>query len=365
MKINKYKTSFGLMIMIMCLIAFSCDDFITLSPISNAVEDQVYQTDEDFEQAVIGIYRSLQQQYNSFWVYGDIRADDSWAEVVKDNVAYWSDAFTMTGDHGNLNTTWSNYYTAIYRANLVLERIEVTNVENKERHIGEAKFLRALAYFDLVRMFGDVPLVTTPVSVEEGYNIGREPVTNIYNNLIIPDLQEARNLVPESYAGGDVGRATSGAAASILGRVYLTQGDFGNAESVLSEVTNMGYELLDNYNDIFDHGNPHHNEYIFDIEYQSGIGSGQGNSFSINFMPNLGSMLQLYGMTGVGDEFNSPTQHLINAFDGSFGDLRRDITIGPIGGYYHGITDYPLQDTNAEWTPMPQPTSQTYTLDRK
>src|SRR5690606_1521531 len=114
------------------------------------------------------------------------------------------------------------------------------------------------------------------------------------------------------------------------------------------------YSLLPDFNDVFDYTNEHHAEYIFDIEYQSGIGSGQGNSFTVAFMPVSGSMAELYGVAGVGGEFNSPTRQLIEALENSPGDRRKDITIGPVGGYYHGISRYPLQDTTAEWRPLAQ-----------
>jgi hypothetical protein len=176
-------------------------------------------------------------------------------------------------------------------------------------------------------------------------------------------LQAAQQLLPATYPARERGRATRGAAAAMLGKVYLTQKDFAKAEAQLMAVTGMGYSLLPNYNQVFAHGNPHHSEYIFDIEYEAGIGAGQGNSFSIQFMPNLVSMTNgLYGMTGAGGEFNSATQHLIDAFKNSPGDLRRAITIAPVGGFYNRLTTYPFQDTTARFTPFPQATSKTFTL---
>lgn len=344
----------------------ACTDFITTLPASNATIEHVYRTDDDFAQAVIGVYRALQQEYNNFWLYGDIRSDDTFAEVVKDNAPYWFDYFTLTGDHTTTNGTWLNYYTAIYRANLVLEKLPEVNVANAARHEGEARFLRALAYFNLVRKFGDVPIITRPVSTQEAYEIPRAPVADVYSQVIIPDLQAAKNLLPASYPASEAGRATKGAAAALLGKVYLTIKDYPNAETVLREVTQMGYSLLPDYNKVFDHNNPHHAEYIFDIEYEAGIGSGQGNSFAIQFMPNLLSMnTGLYGMVGAGGEFNGPTVHLREAFENSPGDKRAMITIAPGNGYYNGIhpeLGYPFQDPTAEFIPFPQATSKWFTL---
>jgi hypothetical protein len=198
---------------------------------------------------------------------------------------------------------------------------------NKNRHVGEAKFLRALAYFDLVRIWGDVPLVTAPISINEGYARKREKVETIYKDLIIPDLLDAESKLPVNYTGLDVGRATKGAARSILGRVYLTVKDFVKAEAKLQEVTKMSYALLPNYNDLFNYTrDEHHSEYIFDIEYQDG-GLGIGSGFSNKFLPkSAGSEADLfYGVKGGAGEQNTPTVEYFNAFDPN--DKRRDVTV--------------------------------------
>src|SRR5690606_16288447 len=134
-----------------------------------------------------------------------------------------------------------------------IETADGSVVVNKDRHIGEAKFLRALAYFDLVRIFGDVPLINTPITIDEALVKGRDAVDVIYDELIIKDLQDAETKLSVSYSGGDVGRATQGDAKALLSKVYLTRKDFVNAESKLQEVTTMGYALLGNYNDLFDY----------------------------------------------------------------------------------------------------------------
>jgi tetratricopeptide (TPR) repeat protein len=226
--------------------------------------------------------------------------------------------------------SWRNYYSVISRANEVLAKIDDTDpavIKNKDRHIAEAKFLRAFAYFDLVRIWGDVPMITSPISIQEGYKRPREKVEKIYNELIIPDLLDAESKLPVKYTGLDVGRATKGAAKSILGRVYLTIKDFPKAEAKLQEVTTMGYALLSNYNDLFDYTKEeHHSEYIFDIEYQDG-GLGLGSGFSNKFLPkSAGSAADLfYGVKGGAGEQNTPTVAFYDAFDPN--DKRRDVTV--------------------------------------
>lgn len=335
------------------LIMMSCSkDFIDIVPISSVSVDILYKTDKDFADALTATYNTFQSQYLNFYIIGDMRADDSWQEISKSNSQSYCDLFTLSSSDGLMSSTWQNYYRAIFRINTILSKIgplTTTAVPKKERYIAEAKFLRALAYFDLVRIFGDVPMVIVPLTIEEGYKTPREPVANIYSKVIIPDLLAAENGLPASYTGADVGRPTKGAAKAILGRVYLTLSDFQKAESKLQEVTTMGYALLPKYKDLFDYmKNEHHSEYIFDIEYEEGIG--EGSPWANRFAPNNIPFTSFYGIGGNGDEQNSPTQILINLFNSN--DLRKDITIGNRGGFY---------GANGVFIKLPTNTNQTYT----
>lgn len=329
---------------IICLLLFapalmmSCKkDFIQLSPISSVSVGALFKTDKDFQDAVIGGYSILRTQYNDFWMFGDVASDDSWKEVSRNQSSYYIDVFTLDANDALLKTTWNNYYNLIARANTILSKIETADVAlvpNKARHIAEAKFLRAFAYYDLVRIFGDVPKITTPINISEAYQAGREKADNIYNEIIIKDLLDAENGLPVKYTGTEVGRATKGAAKSLLGSVYLTHKDFAKAESKLQEVTTLGYALLKNYNDLFDYSKEeHHSEYIFDIEYAEALG-GLGSGFTNKFAPLSAPFATFYKITGGGGEENNPTMDLFNAFDPK--DLRRDVTVDASGGFVDG-----------------------------
>lgn len=310
-------------------------EFIELEPISTVSVDAVYKTDKDFQDAIVGVYSVLRNQYQDFWIFGDLRADDSWHALGNDAFLVSVNTFSMNSSASLMINSWRNYYSLINRANVILAKIEEADpalVQNKDRHIAEARFLRALAYFDLVRIWGDVPLITSPISIDEGYKSGREKVETIYKDLIIPDLMQAESKLPVKYTGLDVGRATKGAAMSILARVYMTVKDFAKAETKLQEVTGMGYALLNNYNDLFDYTKEeHHSEYIFDIEYQDG-GLGLGSGYSNKFLPkSAGSAGDLfYGVKGGAGEQNTPTVAFFDAFDPN--DKRRDVTVAK--GYY-------------------------------
>lgn len=353
-KISNQAVYQRILLLLLSMSAACTNNFIDLQPESTTTVDLLYETDSHFQDAVNACYTALQTQYQSFWIFADVPGEDVAQEVVKNDAWYFADAFTMTDNVPLLHDTWSNYYVVINRANIILEKIEEadeTLVEQKDRHIGEAKFLRALAYFDLVRIFGAVPFVTRSLPPNESYEISRTEVQAIYNDLIIPDLLDAAAKLPHSYSGMHVGRATAGAAKALLGRVFLTIGDFVNAEATLHEVTTMGYALLPNFDELFDYTtDEHHSEYIFDIEYEEGLGN-QGSVFTHRFMPNSSAMADFYGIRGgeLAETF-SPTSLLRNLFVD--GDQRRDITVGISGGFY---------DANGNFLRLPQATSQNYT----
>ncbi|CAN5506932.1 RagB/SusD family nutrient uptake outer membrane protein [soil metagenome] len=313
------------------MLTVSCQKtFIELNPISTVSVEAVYKTDKDFQDAVVGVYSMLRNQYQDFWIFGDLRADDSWHALGNDAFLVSVDKFNMNSDAALMISTWRNYYSAINRANLILSKIETADaalVPNKERHIAEAKFLRAFAYFDLVRIFGDVPLNLAPTTIAEGYTKAREKVDKIYDDVIIKDLLAAEAVLPVKYTGADVGRVTKGAAKAILGRVYMIRKNFVKAEAKLQEVSTLGYALLPNYKDLFDYTkDEHHSEYIFDIEYQDG-NLGAGSGFSNKFLPKSANSLAetFYGIKGGAGEQNSPTLALFDSFDPT--DPRRDVTV--------------------------------------
>lgn len=334
------------------LTLLSCSqDFIHLMPTSTVTVEYYYKTDKDFLDALTGAYAPIRNQYRNFYIFGDIRADDSWVEIAKNNDQSYADRFTLNSGTGLMNSTWQNYYQAIFRVNTLLEKIEsidVSSIPNRNRYIAEASFIRAFAYFDLVRIFGDVPAITKSISVLEAYQTPRTLATTIYNDIIIPDLLIAESALLANYSGNDIGRPTAGAAKALLGRVYLTMMDFQKAESKLMEVTSMNYKLVDDYNALFDYANKHHSEYIFNIEYADG--TAEGSPFTNAFMPNFTAMTDFFGISGYGDEWNSPTRGLYDLFTND--DLRKEISVGIYGGFF---------DETGTWKPIPTNTSQTYT----
>ena len=332
-----------LLLLVATVLSSSCsNDFVELLPKSTVSVDVVYKTDKDFQDAITASYNTLQSQYQNFWKFGDLPGEDIAEEIPNqaENVAI--DQFNTNSRLGIVGSSWQNYYRMIFRANTLLVKIEAADaavVTNKNRYIGEAKFLRALAYFDLVRIFGDVPLVTVPITPEEAYKTGREKVDKVYDDVIIKDLLDAETKLPATYTGVNVGRPTKGAAAALLGRVYLTRRDFANAETKLQQVTTQGYALLPNYRDLFDYSkNEHHSEYIFDVEYEEGINEGSG--FPLQFFPFAKVITDFYGFSsGTPGNAGSPTETLFKSFEPN--DPRRAITVN------YGVT------VNGTFIPVP------------
>lgn len=352
------KSTFSIIVLALILILSSCKkDFIVRDPVSSVTIDALYKTDKDFQDAVIGTYAALRTPYDNMYQFGDIRGDDAYIYVSNQPSTSAVDVFSINSSDGLLSTTWANYYIVINRANNILSRIanaDVAVVKNKDRYIGEAEFLRAIAYFDLVRIFGDVQMITNVPTIEETLTTPRTPVSTIYSEVIIKDLLDAVTKLPLVYTGTEVGRATKGAANALLGKVYLTVKDFPKAETVLRELTAppYSYALLSNYNDLFDYSkNEHHSEYIFDIEYEEGLG-GLGSRFTNQFMPNVISMLNYYKINGGFGESMSPAKLFIDLWQAE--DKRKDVSVQCCGSWTNPST--------GEVTKFNPTTAQSYTM---
>jgi hypothetical protein len=240
------------------------------------------------------------------------------------------DEFSFTATASDIFPWYSATYLAIKSSNVVIEHVPEIDMDAslKSRYIGEAKFLRAFCYFNLVRAFGDVPKVTT---VHSEYNLPRSPRAEIYNEVIIPDLLDAINRLPEksNYAMSDLGRASRGAAKSLLAKVYLYQGNFNQAAIYALEVINSGqYDLEQNFGDAFSINGQNGIESIFElgaigIENFDNGGNQFANTQGVRGVPNKG-----WG-------FNRPSMQLINAFEPD--DVRKDATIIFLGETLDGV----------------------------
>jgi hypothetical protein len=341
LKYKKMKKILSFIIMVSVLMRFSCKkDFIEILPASSVTIENLYKTNNDFRDAIIGTYVALRSTYSDIWQWGDLRGDDAWIQISNQPNSMAVDLFSIDSSNPLLNSAWANNYTVISRANKILSEIEIADasvITDKDRFVGEAKFLRGLAYFNLVRIFGNVQMITVPVTPSEALETPRTAVATIYSEVILKDLVDAAAKLPLKCTGTEVGRATNGAARAILGKVYLTLKDYPNAEATLKELTiaPYTYSLLPNFNDLFDYTkNEHHSEYIFDIEYEEGLGN-CGSPWTNGFMPNNTPLLNFYGIKG---GFNDlfVLLRLIDLFPA--GDLRKDVTVQCCGSFTNPVT---------------------------
>lgn len=317
------------------VINFSCSDQIDLTPVSDPSVTNFFRNEADIEVAVVGAYDALQLIGQYSWGYPfltEVRSDNSWEfdPTGSGGIFYDIDIFNVNTGNEVVESAWIDGYDGIQRVNIILNRIDDIEMDAslKEVRIGEMKFLRGLTYFNLVRFFGDVPMVLTEtVDVIETFEIARSPKEEIYDQ-IIQDLSEAASSLPATQA--EPGRATSGAAHALLGKVYLTLENYDQAIVSLRNVT--GYSLMENYADIFGVDNENNAESIFEVQFISGSGSaitanglgdglGEGSPFPNLFAP---STDLVGGGSAVGN--NRPTLDLYDSYDAS--DLRRDVNIG-------------------------------------
>jgi len=318
----------------------SCSDFLEQNPQTDLSENDFYKTADDILSAVNGAYSSLQEGdiYGNWYVFGEIPSDNT-RNQLSGSVTTQNefDQFYIDTQNSMIASFWKAAYKVINRTNTILGRIDgiEINTELANRYKLECKFIRALMYFNLVRVYGDVPLVLKEISISESYDILREPKENVYNQ-IIADLKEAQDL-PVSYSTAEDGRATQGAAKALLANVYMTLHKYAEAETILAEIINSGrYSLLENtpgslnidgYKNVFSPVNHNSKEGIFEIQFLKG-GYGEGSNYANNFAPeNSGTNVVAVGGTGGN---NIPEMDIYNAYEE--GDLRRDFSMSL--GYY-------------------------------
>lgn len=291
----------------------SCgDSFFDLEPASSVTIDKVYKTASDYNVAVIGCYAKLQSQVNFYTECCEYRSDNLslGAPTAGTQDRYDIDHFTEKPSNGILSSYWANFNNNVYRCNLLLDQIDGANfAENlKKQYKGEAMFVRALNYFNMYRIWGGVPATKHVVSAAEALKVARYSDEQMFD-LIAGDLKEIvdNNYLPETYSSADMGRATSGAAKALLGKVYLTFHKWTEAKDILSQLIGK-YQLVSPIAQVFNVDNKNNNEIIFAVHFNKEI-EGEGHSY-------------WYNLTNASDDTNQ-TSSLLNTFP--TGDTRKDL----------------------------------------
>lgn len=325
----------------------ACKKVIDLYPESNLNTGTFYSNNAEVLAGLTGCYNGLQSPIYREWQFTELRSDNSYMGSTGSTNSFNRDLsdldeFIPATTNEAIYRYWLDTYYNIRNCNIVLEKLGVTydpasgaitlaNISipisdvNRKQYAGEAMFIRAYHYFNLVRLFGGVFLVHTPISPTASKTMNRASVEDIYK-FITADLTTAatymNSLKFNQIAASNKGRASSWAAKALLGKVYLTQNKKTEAIPVLQDViTNSGFGLQPTYDGVFSTGNELNNEIIFTISFKAG-GFGLGSSFGNDFGP-LGSVGVINGSPR---GWNTPTSSIDSFYLAA--DARKPVNIG-------------------------------------
>jgi hypothetical protein len=342
---------FKIYIYIIAAVAFSAckKDFLTQLPETVVAGPDFYKTESDFKQANIGLYAPLRTLYGTgladygAWAMGEMRSDNTTFIFNSANRGYadreYVDQFLDDANGGAASNKYNNDYIIIGRANQILKTIDAATFDQtqKDNYKGQALFLRAFAYFDLVQYFGDVPLVLVPPTSYSETNTARSAKADVYKQ-IIADATLASTLLP-APSDATKGYVANGAAFTLLGNVYVVLKQWADAETALTKV--QGYSLQSDYATLFDPANKNNSESIFEVQYYDDPTAGVASNFAYNFLPILSNPGVIPGFPTSSNNgyagWNTPTPDLIAAYEA--GDKRKGASVGFYTG--EGYTNIP------------------------
>ncbi|QRR00454.1 RagB/SusD family nutrient uptake outer membrane protein [Dyadobacter sandarakinus] len=354
---------------LLSLLATSCNEnFLNQTDPTKVGVDVFYKDEAQVNQALNGVYGTLQTITNTAYLFGEFQTDNTTVDLNpsdRGGAGGW-EAFefsTVNAGNGEIATVWNNYYAALYNLNLTLEKMEGATLSDDARGKikGQLKFIRAYLYFNLVQYFGDVVIVTNTLATPDpAFDLIRSPQAEVWA-LVESDLKEAVTLLPAVYpSAADKGRVTKGAALGLLGKTYLTNKKYEDAITTLKEVTKLGYSLNANYADNFDPSPAKKNgpESLFEIQYQGDNDLGEWSSFEYVFAPRVSKGAVTGYASGSNGGRNAPTNDIIAAYEK--GDLRKDISLKTgftLEGVKYPVTyvnkyNYPhtiVNRTNTNW----------------
>jgi len=355
-----------LAILVSSLALTGCDDFLTVVPETQLSSATFFKNRTDFEQAVNAAYVPLRTITNDrSWLLAEMHSDNTYyarnvlfgATDNQEDLADFSvPESNNTTANGHVLQQWRQDYLIISRTNQILSLIDDVDFDAgaKANVKGQALFLRAYAYFELVRYFGSVPLHLTPVATREEAALPLSTEAEIYTQ-IEQDLVDAVALLPKK-ATQEPGRATEGSARTLLANVYIHQKKWPAAEQILSPVLTHGYELMPSYEMAFpgNTSNKNNIESVFEVQFIEGAAGLNGN-FIYQFMPRPISAAELQPIMGTsnpqnidGEGNNIPTPDIIAAYES--GDVRKDASIGTVflAGSFRDDKNYPYIKKHAK-----------------
>ena len=306
----------------------TCDKALEETPKSLLTDKSFYKTASDALLAVNAAYDHMGGgtsnadfggvYFNNYWVIQALASDNGKAGHPEPNTVQLAE-FRHDASNIMLEDVWEDMFKTINVANISITRIPDIdmNEQLKNRLLGEVYFIRGLMYFELSRLFGEVPLLLTPTSDLGILTVERTAISEI-NTQIISDLQEAEQKLPVSYTGADIGRATKGAACGYLAKVFLTLQDWQQAQSYALKVMDLGvYRLLDDYADVFKIANNNNAEVVFSVNFTfNNDAIWETSQFNVRTLPLALNRNSL--------SWEIPTKDVYNAFDDL--DRRKEVT---------------------------------------
>lgn len=329
-----------LLFIVAVILSAGCEKTLDFTIKDKITLDNFYQNKDDAIAAVNAVYNDLgavELYCSSLWLIQDIASDDFDAlSTWNDPNAHQLDQYTIQATNNYLTGIWQYSYIGISHANVAIQKIPDIEMDEdiKSRLLGEARFLRGLYYFNLVRLYGDVPLIFEPASTIEEYLVGRAPAAGVYD-AIISDLTAASENLPLSYTGSDRGRATKGAALGMLSKVYLTREQWDLAANAARQVMDLEeegiYGLHPNYSDVFKEKNKNGLEAVFQVQFYTGS-QPENTRIVISGLPSIPPF-------PAGVSMILPTGDLLASFDS--GDYRYDVTFFTEYFYFQTYTFSP------------------------
>ena len=280
----------NLTLLLLAVYVSSCEDYLSPEPTAAVDAGSYYTNDQELQSAVNNMYDGLQgindTQSNSNhgtqieYQLTEMRSDNTRTKSSEGEPAQF-ESFSIQSTNGVVYDYYRSSYDVIFRANTVLDNLEAASPEAIGKFEGEAKFVRAYTYFNLVRLWGPVPLVDKVISIlDEEIQYTRVDIATVYS-LIISDLQTAVANLDNS----NMGRASKAAAEALLAKVHLTRGNYAEARLLCESVMSSGFDLEDSFKDVF--FKERNDEIIFAIEYV-GDDSQDSQNFSAEWLNAVG-----------------------------------------------------------------------------
>jgi hypothetical protein len=341
--------------LILVFVLSSCGkNFLNLTPPTSLTSAVYYKNATEFQQALNGAYTPLRSVVNTGFFQDEMRSDNTFFTIyfanrglsAQEGYAEFLDDATSSAVPNSPGDRFTSDYSGISMVNTILAQLKGnTGISQgaSDTITGQALFLRAFYYNDLVTHFGGVPLQLTEITGTDGAFLPRNTVDEVYTQ-ITTDLAAAIPLLPVATTFPQSGSATQGAAKMLLAYADMTMParNYADAEKQLTDITKMNYALLPDYASLFDPNNKNNQESIFEVQYLSDLVSGQQSNFAWQFMPKCTNPQFLMDYNGgsmnIFSGWNVPTQEMVSSYE--TGDKRLAPSIAVVEGTISGVEDF-------------------------